>query len=79
MLSFTQYKARFEFVNILFITNSKTCDVFSNVPWHYLITKTQYLITIFSFPDILDPVNNAVPKKLVTYALTFICQVTAIH
>ena len=61
------------------ISNSITCNVSINVSWKYLITKTQYFIIIFSFPKFLDPVRNIVPKVLLTYSLTFIYQVTAIH
>ena len=50
-----------------------TCNVFSNVSWQYLITKIQYLISIFLFPNILDPVNNIAPKVLLTSAFTFVC------
>ena len=49
-----------------------TCNVFSNVSWQYLITKIQYLISIFSSPNILDPVNNIAPKVLLTWALTVV-------
>ena len=53
--------------------------MFINVSWQYLITKIQYLIIIFSFPKFLDPLSNIVPKVLLTYALTFIFQATAIY
>ena len=52
--------------------------MYTNIKEGFQICISVPLITFFSFPNILDPVNNFVPKVLMTYTLTFFCQVTAI-